>query len=306
MGYRPPEASTLADTLQDIDNIVEQTVATFKPTDEYTIRDLTIDASGTPVLIERDEATPLNEEILYREVRNRERLLVPEPQSPEPLYLGLTRWFDTRLEVDYAACVAAQEPGPKRYERTLCKTDSIEHLFSPLFVKLFALGVETGDCSFFVPQKPTKKEQEQFDPDYFGYVSTVAYYRLYRTGWGSEAVTMTTPDFRKLYKHKHEELVEAVTAYAHNPQNYMFACGINMRDLTDDEEIHLHEIERILSAVTPGKTIDQAVRTYGDKEGLMLSAEHQHDQKLNTHELVVWMKARKVLREFISTIVPSS
>lgn len=307
MSYSPLESSTtLADTLKDIDNLVHNTVAAFKPTDEYAVRDLIINDTGVPVLIERDEATPLNADIRYREVRNRERLLVPEPQSPQPLYLGLTRWFDTSLEIDYAACVTAQEPGPKRYERVLCETNSIKHIFNPLFVKLFELGIETGDCSFFVPQKPTSREQDYFDSNYREYICSAAYYRLYRGGWGSEALAMTTPDFREIYAHKHDELVAAVVAYAYNPQNYIFECGINVDDPTEDEELHLYEIKRILSMLTPETTVDQAVQKYGVKEGIMLSSEHQSEEKLNVHELIVWIKARKILRQFIDTIVPSS
>lgn len=309
-----------------IDGLIIETLQTFKPTDRYAVRDVLLTPEGGLQVVEREKgrATPLTREVQYREIRDRWLLSDIEIHDAIPASLGISRWFNSALEMLYASgescmrdrrsfgndCVSSS--GNFRY----CKKqpfDVSECAFSyPSLLNLLENDLDTGEFSFFVPREPTIKDQEKFEPAVMDHLLSYGYYRMYHAAEGNTGgVTFTTPNFRMIYTLCKNDLTQNATAFALDPELYMTSQGIDPEDLTYDQYIELDELQEILRIKEKLETergrevaMSEAVHEFGDWKGIQKSTERQDESEINAASPVTWVRAKQLLTQYIEQITP--
>jgi len=293
----------------DIDALVLETIDNFVPSERYAVRDVILNSHRVPHLVERAEPTPLTPDVLYREVSDTYFPSALNTGAGVPNYPCLARWFDLSLEAEYKEAVACMHevldhkvcrrshvgPIPCYYEAGMSEIDD-----------LLQSHLNVGEFSFLIPREPTKKEQKDFDEVYHKHLQSYGYYMLYHSDERvTSGRTFTAPDIQEMYELRYNEMVIAATAYEQDSNVYAIGHGMDLEDLTEEEEQKITELEKILWVRKGDEnviSISEAVRTYIEFEGGRVSSAMQKEHAVNVYSPATWVKAHHMLGRFIAQL----
>lgn len=305
--------------------LITETLDGFEPTDRYAVRDLIVTDDGVPQVVERETRTPLTPAVQYREIRDRQPLPDIKIDERLPQHLGISRWFNLKMEAAYVYdvdCVRAN-----RARGIHCVSDSskmpCERLLPMGRVCTFAKPTETidaaqarldcGEFSFFVPREATQRELDKIDEHYWDHIISYGYYRMYSAPYATPfGVTYTTPNFRFMYELRHEELTKSATAYAYDPDMYLAMHGMDPGNLTPRQEDALFELRNIVRLKdkinatwgygSSDESIGEAVKQYGEDEGAFRSQCMQQEVDVVAEAPTTWRRASRLLTDYIEQI----
>lgn len=292
MSYEDREFGTVSTPLGYIDETVCQLLATAEPNNRYAVRDVELNEAGQPVVIERNTPIPLSPHIQYREIKDRLPLQIIGAVDPPRIceerqaHLKIARWFNPDLHEEYRDQIF--EPVPK-------------------FRGLLDACIATSELHFLVPRPVTAQERDAYHPENHEYLTGFALRDFYIEDDSSYiALNFVTPDFRKLFASRREELCEAVAAYDRDPQQYARLRNINLFNPSQEDKIHLYEILKIVTlSVVREQSLVEATHEYLAEESVQCSREMERNSRQSLKEEESWKETQDLLDSFVAQIVRS-